>query len=157
MLTLKREDGQALVETALSIALLFLMMLGVVEFGQFAYAAIEVMNTAKAAAQYGSQTPATAANLAGMLQAAKNEYSTPSAVSLVSPTASSGYACNCSGSTSAVSCTNNSLASPTCAAGSALEVTVTVQTQVSYTPGIHIPGIPGPFVIKATAIQKVLQ
>ena len=157
MLTLKREEGQALVETALSMALLFIMMFGAVEFGQLGYFAIEVSNTAKAAAQYGAQSPATATDLAGMLQAAKNEYSTPSAVSLVSPTATSGYACTCSGSTSSVSCTNNSLTAPTCGAGSALEVTVTVQTQVSFTPGIHIPGFPGPFVIKGTAKQKVLQ
>jgi Flp pilus assembly protein TadG len=158
MLTSKREEGQALVETSLSIALLFLMMLGVVELGQFAYAAIEVMNTAKAAAQYGSQTPGTAANLAGMLRAAQNEYSTPSAVSLLSPTATTGYACNCSGSTTAVSCTNNSLTAPTCGAGTTLEVTITVQTQVNYSPGIQIPGLlTGPIHIKATAIQKVLQ
>jgi len=158
MLTLKREAGQALVETALSVALLFLMMLGVVELGQFAYFAIEVMNTAKAAAQYGSQTSATAADLPGMLQAARNEYSTPSAVILVSPTATSGYTCTCSGSTTAVSCTNNSLTAPTCAAGSALEITITVQTKVSYSPGIQIPGLlTGPFWINATANQKVLQ
>lgn len=157
MLTLKREEGQALLETALSIALLFLMMLGVVELGQYAYFAIEVTNTAKAAAQYGGQSAATAADVAGMLQAAKSEYSTPSAVTLVSPTATSGYTCTCWGSITPVSCTNNSLTSPTCGAGSALEITLTVQTQVSYSPGIHLPGLPGPFVTKATVKQKVLQ
>jgi len=132
------------------------MMLGAVEFGRLAFFAIEVSNSAKAAAQYASQSHATAADLAGVQQAAKNEYSTPSALTLVSPTATSGYACTCAGSTTAVSCTNNSVSSPTCP-GSYLEVTVTIQTQVSFDPGIHIPGMPGPFLINGTAKQKVLQ
>jgi Flp pilus assembly protein TadG len=156
MVALKREEGQALVETALSMALLFIMMLGAVEFGQLAYFSIEVVNTAKAAAQYGAQSPATAADLAGILQAAKKESSTPSAVTLVSPTATSGYACTCAGTGISVSCANNSLSSPACP-GSTMEVTVTVQTQASFSPGIHIPGLPGPFLITGTAKQKVVQ
>jgi Flp pilus assembly protein TadG len=156
MLCLKREEGQALVETALSMSVLLLMMLGAVEFGAMAYSAIAVGNAARAAAQYGAQTPSTAADVAGMTQAAKNEYPTPSAITLVSPTASSGYACNCAGSGTSVSCTNNSVTAPACP-GSYMEVTVTVQTQVSYTPGIHIPGLGGPFQLRGTAKQKVLQ
>jgi Flp pilus assembly protein TadG len=67
-----REEGQALVETAVSMSLLVLLMLGAVEFGRLAFAAIEVNNTAKAAAQYGSQSHATALDQSGMLQAAQN-------------------------------------------------------------------------------------
>jgi Flp pilus assembly protein TadG len=156
MLTLKREEGQALVETALSMTLLILMMLGAVEFGQMAFSAIAVGNAAKAAAQYAAQSHVTAADLAGMQQAAKNEYLTPSALTLVSPTTTSGYACTCAGTGTSVVCTNNSVSSPACP-GSYMEVTVTVQTQVSFTPGIHIPGLPGPFQLKGTAKQKVLQ
>jgi Flp pilus assembly protein TadG len=154
---LKRDEGQALVETALSMTLFFLIMLGAVEFGQFAYVAVEVGNAAKSGAQYAAQSGATAADLAGIQTAAQNEYSTPASLTLVSPTSSSGYACNCSGSTASVSCSNNSLSTPTCGAGSALEVTVSVQTQVTYTPGIHIPGFSGPYVIHGIAKQKVLQ
>jgi Flp pilus assembly protein TadG len=157
MLTLKREEGQALIETAVSMALFIVMMLGAVEFGRLAYVTIEVSNAAKSAAQYAAQSAATAADVSGIQTAAKNEYGTPASLTLVSPTANSGYACNCSGSTTAVSCTNNSLTNPTCAAGSALEVTVTVHTQVSFNPGMHIPGMPGPFLINGYAKQKVLQ
>jgi Flp pilus assembly protein TadG len=155
MLTLKREEGQALVETALSVTLLFLMLLGAVEFGQMAFAAIAVGNAAKAAAQYAAQSPATAVDLAGITQAAQNEYPTSAAVTLVSPTATSGYACTCAGTGTSVVCTNNSVSAPSCA--SYMEVTITVQTQVSFTPGIHIPGLRGPFLLKGTAKQKVLQ
>ena len=155
MVTLKREEGQALVETAFSVTLLFLIMLGAVEFGQMAFAAIAVVNAAKAAAQYAAQSPVTAADLAGMRQAAQNEYPTPSSLTLVSPTATSGYACTCAGTGTSVVCTNNSVSSPSC--GSYMEVTVTVQTRASFTPGIHIPGLPGPFQLNGIAKQKVLQ
>jgi Flp pilus assembly protein TadG len=157
MLTLKCDEGQALVETALSMTLLILMMLGAVEFGQLAFSAIAVGNAAKAAAQYAAQSHVTAADLAGMQQAAKNEYPTPSALTLVSPTATSGYACTCAGTGASAVCTNNSMSSPACTGGAYMEVTVTVLTQVSFTPGIHIPGLPGPFLLKGTAKQKVLQ
>jgi Flp pilus assembly protein TadG len=156
MRTLKREEGQAIVETALSIMLLVVMLLGAVEFGQLAFSAIEVVNAAKAAAQYAAQSPVTAADLAGMTQAAKNEYPTPSALTLVSPTTTSGYACTCAGTGTSVSCTTNSVSAPACP-GSYMEVTITVQTQVSFTPLVHIRGITGPFQLRGTATQKVLQ
>ena len=157
MVTLKREEGQALVETALSVPLLFLIMLGAVQFGQVAFSAIAVVNATKAAAQYAAQSPLTAANLAGIRQAAQNEYSTPSALTLVSPTATSGYACTCAGTGTSVVCTNNSVDSSATCSGSYKEMTVTVQTQVSFTPLIHIRGLGGPFQLRGTATQKVLQ
>jgi len=151
-----REEGQALVETALSMSLLVLLMLGAVEFGRLAFAAIEVNNAAKAAAQYGSQTHATALDQAGMLQAAQNEYITPTAVSLLSPSGTNGYSCTCADTGVATSCTNNSLTSPACT-GSYAEVTLLVQAQTSFNPVIHIPGLPTSFNLVGTAKQKVLQ
>lgn len=156
MLTLKREEGQALVETALSMTLFILIMLGAVEFGQLAFSAIALGNAAKAAALYAAQSPATAVDLAGIRQAAQSEYPTPAELTLVSPTATSGYACTCAGTGTSVVCTNNSVSAPACP-GSYMEVTVTIQTQASFTPGIHIPGLSGPFLVKGTAKQKVLQ
>lgn len=155
----KREEGQALVETAVSAGLLFAMLLGAAEFSQLAYYAIEVSNSAKAAALYGAQNHSTATNVAGMLAAAQSENS---AVTLVSPTTggfttTDGYTCTCSGGgTTSVSCSNNSVTSPSCS-NSYTEVTLTVQTQVSFTPVVHIPGITGPFKFTATAKQKVIQ
>ena len=151
-----REEGQALVETAISMSLLVTMMLGAVEFGRLAFAALEVNNAAKAAAQYGSQSHATALDRAGMLQAAQNEFVTPSAVSLLSPTATSGYSCTCADSGISASCTNNSITSPECP-GSYVEVTLTIHTQTSFDPLVHIPGFAGPFTLNGVARQKVLQ
>jgi Flp pilus assembly protein TadG len=150
------EDGQALVETAFSLSLFVVMVLGVVEFGRLAFSAIEVSNAAAAAAQYATQTPQTAENLTNMLAAAQNEYYNPSDISLVSPTATTGYACNCAGSGTSVSCSSNSISSPPCP-GSYVEVTITFETQATYTPAIHIPGLSTSFQLHGIATRKVLQ
>jgi Flp pilus assembly protein TadG len=152
----KREEGQALVETAVSMSLLVLLMLGAVEFGRLAFAAIEVNNAAKAAAQYGSQSHATALDQSGMLQAAQNEYVTPTALNLLSPSGTNGYSCTCADTGLAASCTSNSISSPACP-GSYVEVTLLVQAQTSFNPMIHIPGLPTSYNLVGTAKQKVLQ
>ena len=151
------DSGQALVETAFSLTLFIVMILGAVEFGRMTYAGIQVGNAAKAAAQYASQSPATATDYTGIQSAAKAEYDTPASLTLVSPTKSADYTCTCPGSNTSVSCTNNSITSPTCTGGAAVEVTVNVQTRVAYTPTIHLPGVPGTFNLNGFAKQKVLQ
>lgn len=151
-----REEGQALVETAVSMSLLVLMMLGAVEFGRLAFAAIEVNNAAKAAAQYGSQSHVTALDQAGMLQAATSEYSNLTGLSLQSPSGTNGYTCNCADTGLAASCTNNSLSAPACP-GSFVEVNLLVQTQATFDPLIHIPGLAPSYNLVGTAKQKVLQ
>lgn len=151
-----REDGQALVETALTMSLFVVMMLGAVELGRLAFAAIEINNAAKAAAQYAAQNHATALDQTGMLSAAQSEYFNSSSVQLISPSGTSGYSCTCASDGSTASCSNNSLTAPSCS-GSYAEVTLTVKTQTSFDPLIHVPGLPGPFTLQGTAIQKVLQ
>ena len=48
------ESGGALVETALTMPLLVILVLGAVELARVAYAAIEVSNAARAAVSYGA-------------------------------------------------------------------------------------------------------
>jgi Flp pilus assembly protein TadG len=150
------EDGGALVETALSMSFLLVLLLGAVEFGRLAYAAIQVNSAAKAAAQYGAQSRTTAADIPGMTSAAQNDYFGNTALQLTSPTATTGYACNCADTGSTAVCTNNSVTAPACP-GSVMEVTITVQTQTSFNPLFHVPGLAGPFTLTGTAKQKVLQ
>jgi Flp pilus assembly protein TadG len=151
-----REEGQALVETALSMSLFVALMLGAVEFGRLGLAAIEVNNAAKAAAQYGSQDHARALDQPGMLQAAQNEFVNPSSLRLTSPSGATGYTCNCASDGSTVSCTANDPKAPVCP-GSYSEVTVTVQVQTSFDPLIHVPGLPTSYNLVGIAKQKVLQ
>src|SRR3569833_1771363 len=67
------ESGQALVELAQTMSMLIVMLLGAVQMGLLAYAAIEVANTAKAAAQYGAQNPGTSVDTTTMQTLAVNE------------------------------------------------------------------------------------
>ena len=73
-------SGQALVETALTLPLLLLFVLGAAELGQVIYAAINVSNAAKSASQYGAQDSSTMVDTPGILSAAQNETSIPGMV-----------------------------------------------------------------------------
>jgi Flp pilus assembly protein TadG len=155
-LKLAREEGGALVETAFSMSLLILLLLGAVEFGRLAYAAIQVNSAAKAAAQYGAQSRTTAGDISGMTSAAQSEYFGGTALQLISPTATSGTSCICADTGNTATCSNNSVTAPACP-GSVMEVTITVQTQASFDPIFHVPGLPTSFTLTGTAKQKVLQ
>src|SRR3569833_2802385 len=94
---LRCEGGQALVETALTLPMLALMLLGAFEFSRVAYAAIEVTNAARAAAQYGAMNGGGFLDTSGMLAAANADAGNLSGLSWAS-----GYpsvACSCSGTT----------------------------------------------------------
>jgi Flp pilus assembly protein TadG len=131
------EQGGALVETAVTMPILFLLLLGAAEFALVEYKAIEVSNAANAAAQYGTSSPISAADTTGIRLAATND-------------ATNVALCICSNGTAS-----------TCAAGdcssSHIEQILTVQTQASYTPPIHLPGLPMTFALQGLAVRKVLQ
>lgn len=101
-LKLERRDdrGQALVETALVLPLLFLLLLGAAELGRVAYAAIEISNAARAGAQYGSQDAGTMGDTNGITTAAQNDASN---LSGVMASASFGYSCSDSSTFNALS------------------------------------------------------
>lgn len=46
---------------------------------------------------------------------------------------------------------------PTSFSGSNIETILTVQTQATFDPGIHLPGFPGSFTLHGQAVQRVLQ
>ena len=145
--TAKEEHGQALIETALVMPLLFLILLGVAEFSMASYAAIEVSNAALAGAQYGAQNPAYAADTAGIRAAAQND-----AGNITLGTTTATESCTCSGGTGGVvSCL------PTSCSGSNIETILTVQTQAPFNSAFHYLGLPAAFTLHGLASQKVLQ
>ena len=148
------ERGQALIETALSSLFLMLLLLGGIEVGMVAYAAIEVANSAKAAAQYaamnGGAWTQTGLDTDGMLAAAQADAG--NLVSSISFTAPPTYACRCTGA----GLPDCGTAPPTGCTGSHLVVTIQVQTQATYTPLIHAVGF-NSIVLKGSAQQEVLQ
>ncbi|MGC1293878.1 MAG: TadE/TadG family type IV pilus assembly protein [Alloacidobacterium sp.] len=139
-------SGQSLLELALVAPLLVVILMGVAEVGRLAYAAIEVSNAASAGARYGAQNGATASDSTGISNAAANDAGNLTGLSTIS-----SISCICSDGTAA-SCTDNSACST-----SNIEESVTVNTQVSFDPGIHLPGLPKTFTLTGQAIQKCLQ
>jgi Flp pilus assembly protein TadG len=149
------ECGGALVEAALTAPLLFLMLLGAVEFGRVAYMSIQVSNAAKAAVQYGSQNQITAVDTAGMQLVAQQEVS-----SLISSgttvTVNTNLNCACSSpdtTTAPFNCHPASTAS--CTAPSFVEQTLSVQVSAPFNPLIHVAGLTS-FTLHGHAMQKRL-
>ena len=139
--------GQALLETALTLPLLALLLVGAVELGRVAYASIAVSNAARAGAQYGAQNGGTAGDTTGISVAAANE-----APNLTGLTTTSSYSCVCSDGT-ASDCSNAATDCP----NSHIETIVVVKTQFAFNSLIHVPGIPAAFTLRGYASQKTLQ
>ncbi len=165
-LLLRSERGSALVESALTVPVVMLMLLGAVEMGDFAYRATEMSNAARAAAQYaamngggfadcsGAFAGGTCGSTSGMYAAARNDaprtYSTCTNFAV-----STSNACVCSGSNTA--CTSSGTAY-SCGTGSGNPViNVTVNTSAQCSPITAIPNLfSGAFTLKGFANQEVL-
>jgi Flp pilus assembly protein TadG len=139
------ESGQALVETAVAVVLLTTVLVGGAELARVAYAAIEVANAARAGAQYGTQSGHTVSDTTGIQTAAATDAS-----NLTGFSATSSYTCVCSDGTA-------STCQATDCANSHIEQTLTVNTQATFDPIIHLPGLPRTYTLKGRAIQKCLQ
>jgi Flp pilus assembly protein TadG len=145
------ESGQALVELALAMPLLIVLLFGAAELGLVAFEAIELSNSARAAVQYGAQTPITAADTNGMLVAAEQDaYDLYSASGTTNFAAAVSSSCMCSNGSAAASCTIASC--PT----SQLEQVLTVQTSATFAPLVHLPSLPAQFTLHGYATQRVL-
>lgn len=136
--------GQALVETALVFPILVTLLLGAADLARVAHASIAVTNAARAGAQYGAQDGFTAQDSTGIATAASNEASN------LTITTTSSYACVCSDG-SASTCLNTDCAT------SHMEETVTVNTQATVSPAIHLPILPATWTVKGQAVQRCLK
>jgi Flp pilus assembly protein TadG len=162
------EQGQALVETALTLPLLLALIVGATELARVAYMSIEVANAAEAAAVYGSQNGGTAVdfdnssqgtNAGGMQlkaqQDASDLYKSGTATNFTTTVTT---VCQCEPKTSGVtpttvSCTDNT----TCtAANLQMETILSVATSATFDPLIHVPGLPSAYTLHGLAVQKVL-
>jgi Flp pilus assembly protein TadG len=144
------DAGQALVETALTMPLMILLLLGAAELARVAYAAIEVSNAAKAAAQFGAQNSSTSADITGMGIAAAGD-----AANLTNFSSAVTSACSCvtAGTSAAASC-----ASTSCKTGGGYLVqTLTITTSTTFDPLIHLWGLPNTFTLHGHAVQEVLR
>jgi hypothetical protein len=136
--------GQSLVEFALVVPLLLLLLIGAVEIGRAAYFSIAVTNAARAAVQYGAQSPVTAADDIGIKQHALNDAPmlSPSDVTW------SNY-CQCPNGNPAPNCF------PTDCSGGRFISYLQVNTQMQLTPLIGFPGLPASFPLRGQAIMEI--
>ena len=139
------ETAQAFAELALTLPVLLALLVGAAEVARVSYASIEVSNAARAAAQYGAQNSTTAADTTGMQTAATNEASS---VALGTTTVSTSYICSNGSSTTGTP--------PTCTS-SAVETILTVNTQATVDPLIHLRFLPTTFTVRGRAVQKCMQ
>jgi Flp pilus assembly protein TadG len=151
---MSNEAGQSLVELALILPVFVFLILGAVEFGQLAYAAIEISDAARAGVQYGAQSPASAADTAGIVSAAQNDGLNVNQTYglVVHPTAF----CSCSNAPSVPVDTGACPNAPTiCSANGARVLNyVKVVTSSTVAPLIHYPGFGG-FTLTGQAIMRV--
>jgi Flp pilus assembly protein TadG len=140
------EEGGALVEASLTLPLLFMLVLGAVEFSRVAYTSLEVVSAAKAGVAYGSQNGGTSGDTAGITMAATTDAANVPGLTVSS--ISSSYACSNGAASTGLN---------TDCSTSHIVQTVTVKTQVQLDPIIHVPGTPQTYTIKGEASQNCLQ
>ena len=132
-------------ELALTMPLMILLLCGAAELGMVTYASIEVSNAARAGVAYGAQNPNSAGDTTGIQTAAAAD-----APDLTLGTTTVTTSCICSNG-SALTC------QPTDCSGSNIETILTVQTQASFDPHVHLPALPTTYTLHGQAVQKVLQ
>jgi Flp pilus assembly protein TadG len=139
-------EGGSLVEACLTLPLLFMLVLGCVEFTRVAYTSLELVSAAKAGVAYGAQSGGMTADIDGITMAATTDAPNVSGMSVLTPTSS--YVCSNG---------NPSTGQPGDCSTSHIVQTLTVKTQVQLNPIIHVPGTPATYTITGQASQTCLQ
>jgi Flp pilus assembly protein TadG len=144
----KADHGASLVELALVTPILFLLLMGAVDFGRAYYVGLEVADAAHAGAEYGSQNPSSTA---GITAAARQSAPNLSNLTVTPPT----WGCECSdGSSYTASCTTTPTCKETAIRGSNVVNRVQVTTSSAYTTVIPWPFIPSSITLSDTATVR---
>lgn len=146
ILSLRCEDGQSLIETAIVISVLILLLAGAVDFGRAYYMTLEVKGACQAGATYGSQNPTDTTGMVNVANKNSGDLAGNASYNF-SPTAS--YGCECSDGSDV---TPNCSAMMVCLTNSVEYVTVTATA--TYTPLIPWPGIPSTIPITETVEMR---
>jgi len=144
------EEGGALIELALTLPLLFIMLLGAAEFARVAYGAIEVTNAARAGVAYGSQSPEAAADSPSITTSSQSDSANINSLSV--PTAT--QVCYCSDGALISDC---SAAAASCTSPKRIKHYVQVNTQYTMDPLIHVPGLPTSYTLHGQALMRVAE
>jgi Flp pilus assembly protein TadG len=138
--------GQSYVELAFALPVLAMILVLGADFGRLFYTYLEVINAARAAAQYGSNSVVTAADSTGMIAAAKQDGAN---ISNLTVTASQ---CTCGTATASV---------PACSSNYCTDDPqgnyVVVNAQVAFATIVKYPGLPSSVTLKSRAVMQVQQ
>jgi Flp pilus assembly protein TadG len=154
---LTEDIGQAFVELALVLPIFLLLLVGAVEVGRLAYAAIEVSNAARAGVSYAAQSHTTAStdptNIGFIKQAASQDAPN---ITILSAVPSNSCSCESSaGVFTTTSCTT--INTTNCASPSRIVEYVQVQTSAQVDTLFHFPGIPNKVTLGGYANMRVQQ
>jgi len=148
--------GQSATELAAAVPVIAILLLAVVDFGRFFYVSMAVHGAARAGAQYGSQTLATAADTAGMRTAANADWNNSSLGLTVTPSQ-----CTCISGSSVAVCPANHCADDAHATFVQVDTVVPVSSVIAY---LGIPssvmsfiGLPTSGNLSGEAIMQVQQ
>lgn len=169
--TLSNDAGSAFVELALVLPLLCLLLIGSVELGRIAYAAMEVSNAARAAVAFSSQNRSTAGQdavtVAAVKAAAAVDASDLTALgATLATTPNTVCVCDTGSSTPAVDC--GSLGNLCCPPGETASCTAgyytgtgVVYVQATTTATIktmfNYPGLPNSYTLHGFAKMRVIE
>lgn len=139
--------GQAAVELALVSPLLGILLVGTADFARAFYFNQEVVAAARAGAQYGSQSVATAADTTGVRAAAlANGVNVPGL-------SASSSVCTCE---SPVPTGETACGTGYCNGANSSATYVSVTTTATFRTLVHYPGIPQTTAMTGSAIMQVL-
>lgn len=139
------QDGQALVETALTASLLVLLLLAAIDFGRAYYMLVELKGAAHAGALYGAQYPM---DQQGMISAAQSDAT--DFTMTATPTADWG--CECSDGSNAAAESSGSCTTTCTSTNEVYYVWVTTKT--TYSPLVPWPGIKSSMTLTETVQMR---
>lgn len=146
----RNENGQSLVETAITLSLLILMLAAAVDFGRAFYMEIEVKGAARSGATYGTQSPGDTTGMQSAANLAAGDLSSDANWKVAS-----SWGCECySGSTPTIP-GSDSCTAPSCASNIVDYVVVTASD--TYSPLLPWPGIPSTLPMSATVVMRAGQ
>lgn len=146
-----------MVEFALAIPILIMLLVGIIEYGRYAYFVIEIGNAAHAGAQYGSQKASTAGDVTGMKNAAIADGQN-TIFPLTAAAVSAQSVCGCWNGTTETPSPPTAAACGTCTTArpvtyAQVTVTGTISPLFNYT----MLGLPSSWTVTRTATIRVLQ
>ena len=155
LLIKRKEAGQSLLEVALMITVLLTMVIGIIEFGRYAYIGILVGNAARAGAAFAVQNPGTVGDTTDITTAAKNDFQS-NGQPANSLSVNSSYACGCDNGGTLVAtlaqCT--ATGAGVCPSGQFWVITVTVEASGTFNSLFSFPGIPASLTLDRTCTMR---